>query len=188
MSSTLVASLTEALSTLSIVALAVMFGIAAAAKFHDQTQTAADFRQLGVPSWLTPLVPMIETGVAVMLILRPRIGGIAALGLLAAFSLVLARALRSKPESSISCSCFGALGAKAVTTSTLIRNSGFMVAALVAAFGSGLARPDLAAVITISMVGLIAALAAQLIVIYKQLGRLWSVELAGEIPAPLEEN
>ena len=169
--------------------LAVIFLVAAAAKLHDRSQTAADFKQLGVPSWLTPLVPLVEAGVAITLILRPRIGGVAALGMLFVFSLILARALRSKPESSISCSCFGAIGTSAVTTSTLIRNGGFMVAALVAAFGSGLTQPDLAAVVTISMVGLIAALSVQLIVIYKQLGRVWSVELAGEIPAPqLEEN
>jgi len=53
--------------------------------------------------------------------------------------------------------------------------------ATLAATTTSLVRPDLAALVTVSMLVLITVVIGQLFIVRRQLGKIWSVELAGEI-------
>ena len=116
--------------------LAAVFVWAAAAKFARPNVTTEGFRSLRLPApgGLAWGVPAAEVVTAVLLVAVPPAGGVVALVLLAAFSLVIARALRLGLTTP--CGCFGATSAKPVSSRDLVRNgllACLALAALVAA-------------------------------------------------------
>lgn len=108
--------------------LAAVFVWAAAAKLARPAVTAAGFRALGVPrpAALARAVPVAELGTAVLLVAVPRVGGVVAVVVLAAFTVVIVRAIRQGLVTP--CSCFGAVSARPVSKLDLVRN--LMLAAL----------------------------------------------------------
>ena len=113
--------------------LAAVFVRAAAAKLARPDSTAAGFAalRLPVPAVAARGVPVVELAVAATLLAAPAAGGVAASVLLAAFTVVLAGALRSGVTAP--CNCFGAARADAVSWVDPVRN------AMLAALGIGAA-------------------------------------------------
>ncbi|MGI8777076.1 MAG: MauE/DoxX family redox-associated membrane protein [Acidimicrobiales bacterium] len=113
------------------VVLAGVFVGAGVSKAARPAGTVAGFVALGVPG--APVVaralPAVEIALAVALLSFPRIGGVAALVTLGAFSAFLARAVRAGVTAG--CNCFGRARADPVSGHDLVRNA--MLAALAAA-------------------------------------------------------
>lgn len=113
--------------------LAAVFAVAAAAKLTDRRGTEAAITDLGLPQatapWLAWLVPVIELVIAGLLLPAAPAwwGGVAALALLAAFTLAIALNLwRGRAPD---CHCFGQLTAAPIGRGTLVRNLLLMAAA-----------------------------------------------------------
>jgi hypothetical protein len=81
----------------------------------------------------------------------------------------------------ISCSCFGSLSRRPITWVTLARNAALIALALSAVTTARPPVPSLAGLIAVSLVAMIVTVIGQLLVIRRRLGRIWSVELAGEV-------
>jgi len=105
------------------VVLAVVFGLAGVSKGRRPGRTATAFRGLGLPAAgaLARVVPLAEVALGIVLVMRPRLGGVVALVALAGFSVVLAAALRRGVR--VACGCFGGSGAQPVTVADLVRNA-----------------------------------------------------------------
>ena len=123
----------EGFAYLCALLLAVAFVRAAAAKLARPELTEAGFGALGLPrpGLAARAVPVIELFVAALLVGAPAPGGVVAFVLLAAFTVVLARAVRAGV--STGCTCFGAVSGEPVSRSDLLRN-GLLAAAAVAAW------------------------------------------------------
>lgn len=136
---------------------ALVLSVAAGAKAGRTDATEASFRALGlpVPSALARLVPATELLVAVALALFPRVGAGAAVGLLLAFTLVLARS--AARGGGVTCACFGSVRAQPVSAVEFVRN-----AFLLAGAGTALtaARPVAPTTVAVSAVGTASVVAA----------------------------
>lgn len=123
----------EGFAYLCALLLAVAFVRAAAAKLARPELTEAGFRAMALPrpAVAARVVPVVELSVAALLVAVPAPGGVVAFVLLAAFTVVLARAVRAGV--STGCTCFGAVSAEPVSRSDLLRN-GLLAAAAVAAW------------------------------------------------------
>ena len=163
------------------VALAGVFLVAAVTKIIAPETTSREFRQLGLPGarMLARLVPPLELLVAVALVLTPSIGALLAAAALVAFTAVLASALRAGRE--VSCGCLGSLSSQQVSWVTVARNVVLMAMAALAGTTPQLVRPGLDSVITASMLMLISMLVVHLLAMWQSIGRIWSVQLAGEV-------
>lgn len=104
------------------VVLAAVFVRAGVAKAVRAEQTSAGFAALGVPapSITSRAVPAVELVLAAALLAVPRAAGVAALALLAAFTVVLAAAVRRGVTAG--CNCFGAARVDPVSGVDLLRN------------------------------------------------------------------
>jgi hypothetical protein len=116
--------------------LAAVFVWAAVAKATRADPTARGFAAMGVPAPTVTAraVPLAELVLAATLLAAPRPGGVAALGVLAAFSALVARSVRRGVT--VGCNCFGAARVDAVPGVDLLRNgmlAGLAAAALLAA-------------------------------------------------------
>ncbi len=114
--------------TVAAVILAAVFSWAAVAKGARRRDTVAAFTGLGIPApaVLAVAVPVAELAIAVLLVVRPQIGGALALAMLAAFTLAIVGALRRGVDTG--CGCFGSRRDAPVNPSDVVRN------ALLAAF------------------------------------------------------
>jgi len=177
----------DAAFTMSAVALAAIFLVAAVSKLFALDRVVADFVGLGLPrsSMLVVLVVAVESVAAAALLLRPRIGAAMAALMLVVFTAVVARALAT--GRSVSCGCFGPLSQDQLTSATLARNAALLMLAVLAGLREALVWPAMAALITVSLAAVMAAVGVQLLTMNRQLGRIWSVELAGEATLPEEE-
>ncbi len=104
------------------IVLAAVLVRAAVAKAVRPAETSAGFVALGVP-WapvVARVVPAVEVGVAVALLSVPRIGGVAALVTLGAFTVFLVRAVRAGVRAG--CNCFGQSRGEPVSGVDLVRN------------------------------------------------------------------
>lgn len=176
-----------ALAPIAGLLLAAVFALAAVTKAVDSTATTAEFTALGLPrpGLLARLVPPAELVIALALVTRPTIGALLATLALAAFSAVLIAALRT--GRSVSCGCLGSLSREPISVVTLARNACFGAMAALAATGptpTGLAvaLPSLELGMATGTALVIGLIGYQLSALRAQIGRLWSVELAGEAP------
>lgn len=89
------------------------------------------FRKLRVPMprAMGLVVPLVELGVAMALVVVPRAGGAMALVMLALFSVVLVRAIRG--GAAVGCGCFGRPGSGPVRWADVWRNGLLAIMALV---------------------------------------------------------
>ncbi len=170
------------LATLAAITLAVVLVTAALAKLRRPDRTAADFAELGLPAprLLARAVPAVEIGVAVALVVRPGIGGPAAFALLTGFTVLLVGLVRRGAV--VACACFGAVSDEPVSWVEVTRNVVLLVAAAVATTTTTPAAPDLAAAVAFSAAAVIGLVAIQLVAFKRDVGVVWSTELAGEAP------
>lgn len=117
---------------LGALVLAAVFVWAAAAKLARPDQTVAGLAALKVPkpAVMVWAVPAVELVTAALLVAVPRVGGLIALALLAAFSVVIARAVLAGVTAG--CSCFGSVSSRPVSAHELGRNALLATLALAA--------------------------------------------------------
>ena len=108
-------------------ALAVVFAWSSLAKLITQP----DMTPLGLPSWFATATAYVEAGLAVLLLVSPSTGGVAALALLAGFTTFLL----ARRNSGVGCGCFGSTKAEPITWRSIGRNVVLMALAVIAAFG-----------------------------------------------------
>lgn len=155
---------------------------AGVAKWQRPRGTAASFAGLGLPApqVLSRAVPVAELSVAAALVVAPRVGAGAALVLLAAFTLVLAAAVRR--GAGVGCACFGstAAAARPVSGVELVRNAGLLVLTAAALGASEPVVPALEDVILVSTAVVVGVVALAALDLRRQVGRVWDNRLAGE--------
>lgn len=147
---------------------------AAGAKALRPAAARTAFAGLGVRPAGPVLVAVIvaEVVTAGALVAAPRWGGAAAVVLLAAFSVVLGRALARGAV--VSCACFGA-SPTPVTVRTLIRNAGLVALAGLALLADG--TVTLPGLVSASAVALLGAIGLALADLVAATGRLWSTDV-----------
>lgn len=122
----------SALGVVASVALGLVFVVAGASKLVAGPGWRQQATDLGAPRWSVPLVPWAELVVGALLVVQVarRPLALVALGMLVAFSALIALRLREgrRPP----CACFGAWSAKPLGVGHLARNAGFAALALVA--------------------------------------------------------
>jgi hypothetical protein len=141
----------DSLATAAAAFLSGVFVLAALAKTRSATATTRSFLTLNIPG-LTSVAQANRLRIAVLvsevltataLLVRPRIGSIVGLVLLASFTGILRRATSGSRSSNgspelgsgaVRCGCFGALGDDRVTTTTFVRNAFLLLTAFVGLF------------------------------------------------------
>ena len=133
------------------VVLAAVLLRAAAAKLARPREAAGSFRALGLPapSALARAVPVAELALAVALLGAPRAGGAGSLALLAAFTAVLGRAVRS--GATTPCACFGASSADPVSAVEVVRNGLLALLAVAALAATRPVVPEPLAVLAVAL-------------------------------------
>jgi hypothetical protein len=123
------------MTTVSLACLLTVVAVLAAAaltKLGQRDRVRQSTRDLGVPDYFSVLVVPAEIGVSVLLLTMPGVGAIAAVMLLSAFTVVLARVIRS--GRTVSCGCFGSTASAPVSMISLARNGALIVLCGPAAF------------------------------------------------------
>jgi hypothetical protein len=125
-------------------ALAVVLAVAAVAKVRDLGATAASFARLGLPrpATMARVVPAVEGGTAVVLLLTPVLGGLVALVLLSFFTTFLVTRLLAGVRAP--CSCFGSSRRDPLSAANLVGNGFLVLLALAALAAPGPRRPTVA--------------------------------------------
>ncbi len=136
-------------------ALAALFAWAGAAKLVDRRTTARSFRALGLPggAFLATGVPVAELVLAAGLVVVPAVAAPAAVGVLAAFTVVLGRALHDGVA--VGCGCFGTARRGPVSVRDLVRNAALGGVGLAVAVDHGTAVAALAAAGAGALVGVV---------------------------------
>ena len=165
------------------VAVACVLAWAGVAKWSRPRGTAASFEALGLPasSVLARAVPLSELCVAAALLVAPRVGAVAAVALLAAFTAVLVRALMS--GSGVGCACFGSSSARPVSAVELVRNAGLLGLAGAAWWAPRAVVPAIEEVVLVSTAVALGAVAVGVLDLRRRIGRVWDNRLAGEVRA-----
>ncbi|MEM9132855.1 MAG: MauE/DoxX family redox-associated membrane protein [Actinomycetota bacterium] len=165
-------------SSVAAAVVALVFAVAAVAKIRRPVTD--ELRRLGLPApgLLAAALPAAELAVVALIALSPRLGSAAAMVMLALFTRVLIRAVVEGHD--LSCGCFGSADSRPVTWATVARNGVLLTLATLGTVGVGWTTPDPAALAVVAGVAVIGALAVQLFDLRLSMGRLWSVQLAGE--------
>jgi len=154
------------LGTAAAVVLALVFVFAAGSKARDRVGTRRSFADLGVPAPRTAavVVPILEVATAVALLVRPAIGGVVALVVLAFFTTFLAGRLRAGITSP--CSCFGGTGSHPLSVVELLRNAELALLAVAALAAPHPERPTVADLVALA--AMVAAGAAGLALVRRR--------------------
>lgn len=155
------------------VVLAAVFALAGVAKLRRPAVTARSFSDLGLPlsRELAVAVPAVELVLAVGLVVVPPVAAALSLLLLAAFTIVLALAIRSGGQAG--CGCLGSTRNEPVSSVEIIRNGLLAGAAVVAMGASGPVAPGLGDVIAVSTATLVAMVVIALADMRRSAGGLW---------------
>lgn len=147
-------------ATIAAVLLALVFGWAALAKSVRHRATVRAFTDLGLPqpAALGVAVPVGEAVIAVALVARPTVGAALALAALAAFTLVVVRAVSR--GSAAGCACFGSRRIEPVAPADVVRNGFLAALAAVATGTTHLVRPGALSVVAM-VVGVTTAAGVQ---------------------------
>jgi len=162
---------------LAALVLAAVFGWAGVAKLGARDRTARTFRALRLPApgGLAVAVPAVELGLAVALVVVPGWAAAGALALLAAFTVFLARAVRSGVD--VGCGCFGSAGNDPVSGVELVRNALLALAAALALAAPSPTVPDLPAVLVAGLGVALGALVLALAELKRDVGHVWTMDL-----------
>jgi hypothetical protein len=123
------------------VALALVLVVAGWAKGRDLRATERSFTDLGLPrpATMARVVPAVEVGTAVVLVLTPALGGVVAVVLLAFFTTFLVTRLRAGTDAP--CSCFGSTRRDPISAANLVGNGFLLLLGLAALLAPGPALP-----------------------------------------------
>lgn len=169
------------MSSAAALVLAAVFVWAAVAKVRARTTTVTSFRGLGLPApdALAIAVPMVEVGLAIGLVVRPSAAAWCALGLLVAFTAVIATAIARGVE--VGCACFGSSADRQVSTIEVVRNAGLAGLAVVATGAHGDALwPPLPALVIVTVVVALGRVALAMAELRHAGGHVFSTPLPGE--------
>jgi hypothetical protein len=165
------------LGTVAAVVLALLFAMAGVGKLVRPRVTAAAMGALSVPAArrAARIVPVGELVLAGVLLWRPALGGLMAIGVLGGFSWFVADRLRRGVTAA--CGCFGGASDRALSPSALVRNG--LLAGLA---GAALAAPrpvvpPLEAVLVVTTAMAVAAVVLTLVDLRQVTGRLWDNRL-----------
>lgn len=113
--------------------LAAVFGWSALAKLRDVPGTVESFRAMGLrrPLFLARVIPVVELGVGVWILLAPWVGASLAFAMLVGFTLVILSVIRSGVV--VRCACFGATSAAPLGWGGVVRNLILMALSVVVA-------------------------------------------------------
>ena len=130
--------------------LAGLFAWAGASKLLQRDRTTRTFAAFGLPAphVLGTAVPATELLLAVGLVLIPAVAAYLALGLLAAFTTFLLRAVRAGVD--IGCGCFGSASTAPVSAVDVLRNGLLGACALVATLATGPTVPGLGSILLVA--------------------------------------
>lgn len=147
------------LGAAAAIALAAIFALAAAAKLRHRALTARQFDALGLPAptLLSVLVPVVESAIAIGLLVRPALAAIAALVTLAFFTTFLIGRIGSGSQAP--CACFGAARRDPVSWVDVIRNFALAGLAALALATPTMRRPgpvEVIAIVGLVLVGFLA--------------------------------
>jgi len=106
--------------------LAVVFAWSSLAKLVTQP----DMTALGLPSWFASTAAYVEGVLALLLLVSPANGGIAALTLLAGFTAFLI----ARRNTGVGCACFGSASIAPISWKSIARNVVLLGLAAVTAF------------------------------------------------------
>jgi hypothetical protein len=152
---------------------------AGVAKLRRPSRTAQGFVRLGVPAARVAAVgvPIVEIAVAVLLVLRPPVGAVAAVVVLAGLTAFAASRIARGLE--VACGCFGGGREEPLTVAVPVRNILLMAAAAVAitAPATGPVLPPPEAVIVVGAAAAIGAVAVALVELRVTTGRVWDNRL-----------
>ncbi len=137
--------------------LAAVFATEGIAKAVRPTEVTRQFTamRLRSPGVAARVLPLCELAVAVALVTVPWVGAVGALALLAAFTVVLVRLLRSGFTEP--CACFGGAARRAVSAADVARNSVLMGGAILV-LRAEVVRPTTSEIVVVVVwAGLVAA-------------------------------
>ena len=168
----------------SAVVLAAVFLYAGGSKLMDPRAAAASLRALAAPApaLTARMLPLLEVGVALALLVVPVVGGVLALAALSSFSAVLAATIRG--GSTAPCGCFGATSQQPASTVELLRNVLLGALAVTAMFATGPRYPTLEATVTVSALTITGAITVSLSRLRQQVGAVWTNREAREGAVP----
>ena len=165
----------EGVAYTSALVLAGVFAWAGAVKLSDPVATRRSFVGLGLPPSFAVAVPVVEVLLAAGLVLAPGWAAIAALALLAAFTTVLAGALRDGAE--VGCGCFGSSRREPVSSVEMVRNGVLAVAAAVALGAGRPLVPGLDDVVLVTVAAAIGGLVIALCDLRRRTGGIVDLDL-----------
>lgn len=153
--------------------LAAVLAWAGLAKLRRPGATTAALRALDLPAapLLAVVVPCAEVATALLLAVRPPAGAVAALTLLALFTLLLGDRLRRGVA--VSCGCFGSTHGEPISSVDLVRNGLLAVAAVAALGAPAPVLPSLESVVATSAAGAAGLVVLALLALRRQAGALW---------------
>lgn len=143
--------------TAAAVVLALVLVFAAGSKARDRVGTQRSFTALGVPAprVAAVVVPLIELATAVALLLRPAVGAVVALVVLAFFTTFLAGRLRAGVTAP--CRCFGGTGTRPLSVVELVRNGELALLAIAALAAPHPEQPTVADLVVLAAVVVVGA-------------------------------
>lgn len=170
-------------STVAAAVLALILAWAGLAKLRRRRETVDGFARLGLPrpGALAVAVPVSELLVAATLLLRPRAGAVAAVVLLAAFTVFLVSRVRAGAQ--VGCGCFGSSRSRPASVVEVVRNVGLVLLAVAAAGTVTPQQPALPELVSVLTAVALATVGLALLEVYVTTGRL----LDNHIPAGPEE-
>ncbi len=151
--------------------LALLLLWAAVAKWRSPDSTRAAVRAFGVAPVFAVVLPIVESALAIGLVIAPKPSGWLSVALLGLFTGVVIRALRTGTK--VSCGCFGASDSGTVGTHTILRNVGMMTLALLAASTAAPGVPALPEFVLVTLSSLSFWLLVALVGLRSEVGSLF---------------
>ena len=162
----------SAVAYVAALLLAATFVWAGVVKLARLQRTTSTMTSLGIvaPAAAAVAVPLVELGLATTLVVRPRVGAMAALIVLAVFTAFLVQ--RRRQGVTVGCGCFGSATTSVAPTIDVLRNASLALCALAAAGAVRPTAPTLAAVMVVSVVAALAGVVLALADVKVRVGQL----------------
>ncbi|MEX2552686.1 MAG: MauE/DoxX family redox-associated membrane protein [Actinomycetota bacterium] len=165
---------------LSAAVLACVFAWAGSSKLRHGDRAADAFRAMGLPApmKLGRAVALVELTLALLLLTTPFMGGLLALIVLAAFTIVLGRTIRS--GEGVQCGCFGTSRQKPVSWVELVRNLLLAMLAAGATFATSPVAPSIPEAVLVTSAVAAGAMIVALCDLRREAGAVWDNRRAWE--------